>query len=644
MCGIFGFYLSDPSKQLSGNPLQAMGDAIRHRGPDDEGYLLDGSIGLGMRRLSIIDLQTGHQPVRNEDGSLQVVFNGEIYNYQELARDLEERGHKFYTTSDTEVIVHLYEEFGRECVQRLRGMFAFALWDRNAHTLFIARDRLGIKPLYYAETPWGLVFASEMKSLFHFAELHREISPEGLLAYLQFGYIPDPLSILRGVFKLPAGHWLEVRPQGTVEVKSYWDPAPFFETVQRPRSEDALIEELRWRLAEAVRLHLVSDVPVGAFLSGGIDSSAVVALMASELGHPVKTFSIGFTQTEFNELPYARVVAQRYGAEHHEMIVQPESVDLIERLVGYFDEPFADPSAIPTYFVSKLARQHVKVVLSGDGGDEIFAGYDRYVTDYRRRRYDFISHLGGASLVRRLSDVMPEGAPGKNYLFNISLPRMERYLDGISHFPQRDLRSLLSGEMVEKLDGNGLHIFSPHLTRGELLAFPSRLQYLDLKTYLPGDILTKVDRMSMAHSVESRVPLLDHSLVEFVAGIPSGYKLREGATKYIFKRALHGLLPAEVMSRGKWGFAVPLKYWFRDGLETYLHEHLLGSDALRHGYFNRSYVERLFGLYGRTGKVTYLDRLWTLLVFEIWFRMMMLNTSIEERAASCGTSATFRDR
>ncbi len=288
MCGIFGFYLSDPCKRLSGNPLQAMGDVIRHRGPDDEGYLLDGSIGLGMRRLSIIDLQTGHQPVRNEDGSLQVVFNGEIYNYQELARDLKERGHKLYTTSDTEVIVHLYEDFGRDCVQRLRGMFAFALWDRNARTLFVARDRLGIKPLYYAETPSGLVFASEMKSLFHFPGFHREVSPEGLLAYLQFGYVPDPLSILQGVFKLPPGHWLEVRPHGAVDVRPYWDPAPFFETVRQPRSEDALIEELRWRLAEAVRVHLVSDVPVGAFLSGGIDSSAVVALMASEMGRPVK--------------------------------------------------------------------------------------------------------------------------------------------------------------------------------------------------------------------------------------------------------------------------------------------------------------------------------------------------------------------
>ncbi len=623
MCGIFGFCLSDPGKPLSGNPLRAMGDAIRHRGPDDEGYLLDGPVGLGMRRLSIIDLQTGHQPVRNEDGSLHVVFNGEIYNYRELARDLEERGHKFYTTSDTEVIVHLYEEFGRECVQRLRGMFAFALWDRNARTLFVARDRLGIKPLYYAETPRGLVFASEMKSLYHFPGLRREVSHEGLLAYLQFGYVPDPLSILRGVSKLPPGHWLEARPHEAVDVRSYWDPAPFFEETRRWGSEDELARELQRRLAEAVRSHLVSDVPVGAFLSGGIDSSAVVALMASELGHPVKTFSIGFAQGEYNELPYARVVAQRFGTEHHELIVQPESVDLVARLVEYFDEPFADPSAIPTYFVSKLAGQHLKVVLSGDGGDEIFAGYDRYVTDYRRRRFDVISRLGAAPLIRRLSALMPEGAFGKNYLFHISLPRMGRYLDSISHFPQRDLKTLLSAEMVRELDRNGHHIFAPHLARGEPLAFPSRLQYLDLKTYLPGDILTKVDRMSMAHSVESRVPLLDHSLVEFVAGIPARYKLREGATKYIFKRALDGIVPTEILSRGKWGFAVPLEHWFRDGLEAYLQDQLLGGDALRHGYFNRGYVETLFGLYRRTRKAAYLDRLWTLLVFEVWFRTVM---------------------
>ncbi len=595
-----------------------MGDAVRHRGPDDEGFFLDGRVGLGMRRLSIIDLKTGQQPIHNEDESLQVVLNGEIYNYRALTQELLERGHTFYSNSDTEVIVHLYEELGKECVHRLRGMFAFALWDAKARTLFIARDRLGIKPLYYAETPGGLVFASELKSLVRFPGLRREVDPAGLLGYLQLGYVPDPLSILRGVFKLLPGHWLERRPDGTVEVKPYWDPAPFFERAGALDSEQGVLEELRRRLGEAVRLHLVSDVPLGAFLSGGIDSSTVAALMAAEVGGRVKTFSIGFKEREFNELPYARVVAQRLGAEHHELVVSPESVDLIERIIGHFDEPFADASAIPTYLVSMLASGHVKVVLSGDGGDELFAGYDRYVVDHRRRHGDVISRLGMSGVFRSVSRALPEGARGKNYLFNISLPRMERYIDGVSHYPPHSLRQLLSGDLVAQLHDTGSHVFAPHVARGAALDFPSRLQYLDMKTYLPGDILTKVDRMSMAHSIEARVPLLDHELVEYVAAMPAHYKLREGATKYLFKRAIEELVPREILFRRKQGFGVPLDHWFRGKSRDYLRERLLSPGALRHGFFNRSYVETLWNSYVTNRRMDALDRLWGLLVFEVW--------------------------
>jgi asparagine synthase (glutamine-hydrolysing) len=621
MCGIFGFYLSDSAQSFDHQrTLKSMGDAIRHRGPDDDGFVLDGPVGLGMRRLSIIDLKTGRQPIHNEDGSLQIVFNGEIYNYRELAQELLDRGHTFYTSSDTEVILHLFEEYGVQCVQRLRGMFAFALWDMRNRTLFLGRDRLGIKPLYYSHTLSGLIFGSEVKSILRFPQFDREIDPEGLLAYLRYGYVPDPLSIFQNVRKLPPGHFLLMRNGGPIEVRPYWDPVRFFEVPSRHRSEQAWLEELRWRLAEAVRLHLVSDVPVGAFLSGGIDSSAVVGLMAAELGHSVKTFSIGFKEEAFNELPYARLVSQRFATEHHELIVGGESVDLIERIVEYFDEPFADTSAIPTYLVSRLAREHVKVILSGDGGDELFAGYDRYVVDHRRRYYDVISRLGISGPLQWMSDALPDGAPGKNYLFNVSLSRMERYVDSISHHTSHSLGQLLSGDLLAKLPHVQSDVFAQHVAQGESLDFPSRLQYFDMKTYLPGDILAKVDRMSMAHSIEARVPLLDHRLVEFVAAIPSRYKLRARETKYLFKRAMQEVVPLEILFRRKQGFGIPLDYWFHQGFRSYIRERLLEHDALQHGLFNRSYVEALWNVYIRTARPDYLNRLWALLVFEIWYR------------------------
>lgn len=619
MCGIFGVYLAAPGRVVEPGVLEAMGAAIRHRGPDDDGFLVDGPLGLGMRRLSIIDLKTGHQPIRNEDGSVQVVLNGEIYNYRELAQMLLGRGHTLSTASDTEVIVHLFEEYGPRCVDHLRGMFAFALWDRKTRTLLLARDRLGIKPLYYSQTPAGVVFGSELKSILEFPGFRREVSPNGLGAYLRYGYVPDPLAIFEGVSKLAPGHVAVIRDGRTVEVSAYWDPAPFFEAPRGAPSEEALCEQLRSELADAVRSHLVSDVPVGAFLSGGIDSTSVVAFMAKELGRSVKTFSIGFDEAGFNELPYARLAADRLGTDHYELIVRPESVDLIERIVAHFDEPFADPSAIPTYLVSRLAREHVKVVLSGDGGDELFAGYDRYVVDHRRRGYDGLSTLGAAGLVRWISQRLPEAAPGKNYLFNISLPRMDRYIDSVSHFSRPRQRPLLSEDFAATGFADGPDPFAPHIFRGRSLDFPARLQYLDLKTYLPGDILTKVDRMSMAHSLEARVPLLDHRLVEFAARIPSHHTLRKSTTKHILKRSLEGLLPPEILNRDKQGFAVPLRYWFRGELHGYLRDVLLGADSLRHGYFNRRYVADLVELFGRTGKPECLARLWVLLVFEIWY-------------------------
>jgi asparagine synthase (glutamine-hydrolysing) len=622
MCGIYGVYLSDRERRVSEDTLSSMGEAIRHRGPDECGLLVDGAFGFGMQRLSIIDLKTGHQPIGNEDGSVQVVFNGEIYNYRELARDLIDRGHVLTTTTDTEVIVHLWEEHGVDCVRYLGGMFALAVWDARTRTLFVARDRLGIKPLYYAETREGFVFGSELKALLRMPAVTRRPSAEAALAYLRWGYVPDPLAILDGVSKLPAGHSLVVRDGRPIAApRRYWDVTTFF-AEPHLGSENALVEELRWRLAESVKSHLVSDVPLGAFLSGGVDSSAVVAHMAAEHG-TVKTFSIGFEEPAYDERPWARLAAQRFGTDHYEFVVRPDSVDRIARIVDCFDEPFADASAIPMYFVSELARTHVKVVLSGDGGDEIFAGYDRYVVDHRRRHLSALRHLGLAPVLNTLSHAMPEGVPGKRYLAHAALPRIDRYLTGVSHFTDGALAGMLNPDLVRALAKDAGDAFAPHVVRGRGLGFPARLQHLDISTYLPGDILTKVDRMSMAHSIEARVPLLDHGFVEFAAGLPARLTLRHGRGKYLFKKALTGIVPDEILTRAKKGFSVPLDYWFRDGLEDFLADHLLGADALAHGCFGREPVHRLFALYHRTHRRGYLGQLWTLLVFELWHRGVM---------------------
>ena len=622
MCGIFGAYLTGRDRLLPPALLPAMGEALRHRGPDDDGFLEEGNFGFGMRRLSIIDLKTGHQPIRNEDGNIHVVLNGEIYNYRELIPGLVAKGHTFYTASDTEVIVHLYEEYGTACVESLRGMFAIAIWDRRARTLLLARDRLGIKPLYYAEIPAGFLFASELKALLQWRELDSQINPDGLREYLRYGYVPEPLTILKHIWKLPAAHFAVVKDGHLTQLRSYWEPASFFEHPMEGTSEDDLTQELGSRLKDAVQSHLISDVPVGAFLSGGIDSSAVVALIASVSAESVKTFAIGFEHPGYDERPYARSVAERFGTEHHDLVVRPGSLDALEHILSYFDEPFADSSAIPTYVVSQLAAEHVKVVLSGDGGDEMFAGYDRYVVDHQRRRYDSLRRLGLSPALRAISRTRPDGAFAKDFLFNISLDRMSRYIESVSRFsPRRQRELLVDGLASNHGSADPTDVFEPHLIRSRNLDFPTRLQYLDTKTYLPGDILTKVDRMSMAHSIEARVPLLDHRLVEFAARLPSRYQLNGTQTKYLFRRALAGLLPQDILRRRKTGFGVPLQYWFRERLATYMKENLLGrDDSLRHGYFNRQYVERLFQTMQRTDKETHLDRLWTLLVFETWYR------------------------
>ena len=615
MCGIFGFFGIEGEPPAHVDVLDAMARAILHRGPDGGGAHCDGSLGIGMRRLSIIDLDTGSQPLANEDGTVWVVFNGEIYNYRELRAELRARGHRFSTASDTEVIVHLWEDLGERCVERLRGMFAFAVWDAPRRTLLLARDRLGIKPLYYAETPQGLVFGSELKALLRSPWIVPAVDHRAAALYLEYGYVPDPLSILQGVAKLLPGHTLTIRNGRVAESRRYWSSTPFFS-----RGAPAHAEQRLWeRLTDAVRSHLVSDVPLGAFLSGGVDSTTVVAIMAKEMGVPVKTFSIGFREPGFDELPYAREVAHAFRTEHHELLVGPQHLGVLDDVLAAFDEPFADASAIPTYIVSRLAREHVTVALSGDGGDELFAGYDRYLVDRRRRLVGLPGDAGLGGPLRLISTALPQGTPGKNYLYNLSLPRLERYLDAVSLFPRRELSGLL-----ERNGACGVETsFITAVREGRSLDPLSRLQDLDLQTYLPGDILTKLDRMSMAVSLETRVPLLDHPLVEFACGLPAALRMRGGEGKYILKRVLQGRVPDAVLTRPKQGFGVPLEIWFSQLLPTFFRDRLGGDTRLGEVGVRTDAVRALLDLYEARRRTDHCVQLWGLLVLDSALRRLL---------------------
>jgi asparagine synthase (glutamine-hydrolysing) len=554
MCGIAGFidYWSRNSGDTTerGRLLKRMCDVIRHRGPDDDGFFLKTGVALGMRRLSIIDVAGGAQPISGEDGSVTIVFNGEIYSFQELRPQLENHGHTFATNSDTEAIVHAYEEYGAACVNHLRGMFAFAIWDEKERELFIARDRVGKKPLYYTITKDGtFVFGSEIKSILEHPEVDREIDLEALDAYFTLGYVPDPLSIFRGIRKLPPGHHLTFSSRG-LSIQQYWD---FNFKPSASRNPDDYVDELRALLSESVRLRLISDVPLGAFLSGGIDSSTIVALMARHMDQPVKTFSIGFHEDSYNELKYARLTATKLGTDHHEFFVTPQICDVIDELVWHFDEPFADPSAIPTYMVSKLARDHVTVVLSGDGGDELFAGYTHYVVQESRRAFGALPRTLRQSVMRPLSYRLPHGAWGRNYLHNISLDPIDRYLDSMSNFTELGKGSLYTDDFRNALRtkdylARTFREFAAKVHTNEPL---DQLLYIDGKTYLPGDILVKVDRMSMATSLEVRVPLLDHKLIDFVTRVPASLKLAGTETKQLLKRVAKDLIPSEILNRPK---------------------------------------------------------------------------------------------
>ncbi|MGC2401336.1 MAG: asparagine synthase (glutamine-hydrolyzing) [Acidobacteriaceae bacterium] len=625
MCGIAGIVNTRADERIEAATIHRMCQAIVHRGPDDEGIFVKDGVGFGMRRLSIIDLAGGHQPVFNEDRSVWIVFNGEIYNFPELREDLLKRGHHFSTHTDTEVIVHLYEEMGADCVTRLRGMFAFALYDERRRKLLMARDRLGKKPLHYAlqsgaSQDQRLLFGSEIKSILTVAPELATVNNQALLQYMYFGYIPDPLTAFAAIQKLPPGHLLEFA-NGKIDVRQYWD-LPQYGT-QPPQSEEACLEEMEHRLAEAVRIRLISDVPLGALLSGGTDSSTMVALMARASAQPVKTFAIGFRDQDFNEAPYARIVADKFGTDHHELIVEPDVLETVEMLTASLEEPFGDSSMLPTYYVSCLARKHVTVALSGDGGDEIFGGYDRYGIHLRRRAFERIPSWARRFYRERIYPRLPADMRGKKFSYNVSLPWRERYVDGISFVPafEREM-PLLSDEFRAVLSESGspedvMYEYFDHAPAKDPV---SQMLYVDTKTYMVGDILTKVDRMSMATSLEVRVPILDHEFVEWATGLPVEWKIRGGKQKYILRKLAERVgVPREVLYRPKRGFALPLVHWMKHELKELIMTILLDPATLQRGYFEARGVRQLLDEHFR-GRRDHSGRIWRLLIFELWHR------------------------
>lgn len=621
MCGICGIHEFNRREPFPEELIRGMNDTIVHRGPDDEGIYTGEGVSFGFRRLSIIDVSGGHQPIANEDGSLWVMLNGEIYNYPELRKSLESRGHRFSTRSDTETIVHLYEEYGEGCFEQLRGMFAIALWDSRNRKLLLARDRLGKKPLYYFADDQRIVFGSELKALLPSGVVNREMNPEALADYFSFGYIPAPKTIYRAVRKLMPGHYLVASAAELKEV-CYWDLR--FDRVES-KDEEEWCEILRHELCEATRIRLMSEVPLGAFLSGGVDSSAVVANMSRLLQRPVATCSIGFDEEEYNEADSARRVGNFFHTEHHEEVVKPNALDIMDKLVWHYDEPFADSSAIPTYYVSRIARRHVTVALGGDGGDETFAGYRRYYfdkleNDMRRHVPEVLRTNVFGPLGRAYPPLAwaPRVFRAKATFESLSRSPLAGYFNSISIFRPADKQRLFTREFQDRLAGyDSLSVLQHYYDRAGTDDLLSRIQYVDTKTYLPDDILAKVDRASMAVSLEVRAPLLDHKLMERAATIPSSLKLRGRTGKYIFKKAIAKQVPAEVLERRKQGFAVPLNRWFRNELRDLTHEVLFGTED---GILDKAFLRKIWEQHQRN---TY-DRsshLWATLMYRKW-RMM----------------------
>lgn len=629
MCGITGIFDTRGRRDIDRAVLHRMNESQYHRGPVEGGLHVEAGVGLGHRRLSIIDLATGQQPLYNEDQSVCVVFNGEIYNFQELITELQALGHVFHTRSDTEVIVHAWESWGEKCVERFRGMFAFALWDRNRETLFLARDRLGVKPLYYALLPDGtFLFGSELKSVLAHGGLVREIDPLAIEEYFALGYVAEPRTIFRQARKLPPAHTLLLRRgQTSCQPKEYWD-VRF--SLNAKLEEGEACHQLNEKLKESIRLRMISEVPLGAFLSGGVDSSAVVALMAGLSDEPVNTCSIAFDDPAFNESEFAKTVADRYHTNHHIETVASDDFDLIDMLARLYDEPYADSSAIPTYRVCELARKHVTVALSGDGGDETFGGYRRYRLHLMEDRMR--SALPSAirqPLFRFLGHVYPKAdwAPrmfrAKTTFEGMARSPVEAYFHSVSILRDPMRAQLFSNKFKSEIGGyNAQEIFQYHAGRSGTDDPLALIQYLDLKTYLVGDINTKVDRASMAHSLEVREPLMDHELVEWLATLPSSLKVRGQEGKYLLKKAMEPHLSQEILYRPKMGFAVPLARWFRGPLKERVRQAVLGPRLADTGWFNHDYLKHLVDAH-QSGARDYSAPLWTLLMFEAFLRNVL---------------------
>ncbi|MHB2025243.1 MAG: asparagine synthase (glutamine-hydrolyzing) [Elusimicrobiota bacterium] len=622
MCGICGF-VSKTGAFSDIDRLRRANDLIAHRGPDDEGYHIEGPIGMAMRRLSIIDLATGKQPISYANDSLWIVFNGEIYNYRELRKDITASGRKLKTQSDTETILALYDDMGKDCVRKLRGMFSFAIWDKKRQRLFIARDRLGKKPLVYADTPGFFAFGSELRSVMVWPGVSSEISPRALDQYLSLQYIPSPETIYASVKKLPPGHTLTLE-NGAVTIERYWDlplgKPPITTDVEEAKR--IIVDKLR----ESVKLRMISEVPLGAFLSGGIDSSVIVALMSELSERPIKTFSIGFDEQEFSELHYARAVAKRYGCEHTEFVVKPEMADVLPKLAWHYGEPYADASALPSYYVSRETRKHVTVALNGDGGDENFAGYLRYSAMKISRVFDA---LPGPilSALKAGAELLPEyRAP---YGFSWRLKRFlrsllhqdlaRRHLKVVGYFTEEDKDDLYSRDFEERVGrGAALSYLEQAFSACAGEDFVNRLLYVDFKTYLPECLMVKMDIASMANSLEARSPLLDHEFVETVFSLPGGWKLKGFfGNKWILKEAFKDRLPPMIYRRGKMGFGIPLGSWFRGPLKTYWEQGVLSPQALSRGYFKPKALRRIWDEH-QSGRRDHGYRLWALLMLELW--------------------------
>ncbi|MBM2827122.1 MAG: hypothetical protein HW403_1186 [Dehalococcoidia bacterium] len=616
MCGIAGI-LNFNGSPVTQEVIEGMCGHLAHRGPDDTGVLIDGSLGLGFRRLSIIDLAGGHQPMSNEDGSVWVVFNGEIYNFRELTQELIAKGHTFRTRSDTESIVHAYEEYGEDFVQRLRGMFALAIWDGKERKLLLARDRLGIKPLYYWAGPKGLAFASELKALVAVPQIPWEPDPQGIYQCLTFRFSVSPQTVIKGVAKLPPAHIL-VCHEGNIRTKQYWELPPF-EDNGRPFDEEKAVHELRDLLDECVASHLVSDVPLGAFLSGGVDSSSLVALMSRHMNQPVKTYSVGFgVGKPLDELDYARRVAQYLGTDHHEVLCESASFELLEEIALHLDEPILDPAVLPTYLVSQRAREDVTVVLTGEGSDETNLGYDRYFYVGRQ--------------ARRFPRPVREAIHAASFLNRVY------YLRG---FVNLNWMSLDSGYSIPPMRYDAHHGSEPGLFHPDFIASVVRAEplaqarsaikgadvtrqaaFLDMKGWLPDDLLMKVDRMTMAHSLEARVPFLDHKFVEFAWSLPVKAKIQGHTTKALFRKAMKPLLPQETLNRRQHGFELPLDRWFRGDLRSFVYDLALDTATISRGFFTKEGVSSLLEDYYTRGRGHHLQ-LWAVVMLELWHRSIV---------------------